>query len=315
MKTQRRTPRATALTKLAVGVGVALSLMGSAWADSTPTTTAVGGVLPVLVAPSNNTTHAVDFSGTYARTDVMSTGDTVVLTYRHDDPDGDEDDSLPTVVWSYAPAGGGDDVTIAPTSSVPADGSTPGTSTITIPSQALGAAAIKVEIWEQSKTGIPRRGQQAILVLDTSKGTNSGGGGGTASLPGPIVMGSGAGDIVGGIYRRADNPVAGGGATDYSRTTGHHPMVSETYLFRAWRDTNGNGVWDAGEEDVTPHLSSISWTLNGSNVTAAGSGAPTTLTAHATGVTTDQYTVPVNGASGSGAASGDQGFGLAVVFN
>ncbi|PHI30054.1 SinI family autotransporter-associated protein [Budvicia aquatica] len=314
MKTQRRTQRAMTLTNVAVGVGVALSLMGSAWADSTPTTAAVGGVVPVLIAPSNNNTHAVDFDGTYARADVMSTGDTVVLTYRHDDSDGDKDDSLTSVVWRYTSANGQEE-TITPTSNVPAVGGAPGTSTITIPSQALGAAAIRVEIWEQSETGIPRRGQQSIIVLDTSKGTNSGGGGGTPSLPGPIVMGSGAGDITGGIYRLADNPVAGSGAIDYSRTTGHQPVVSETYLFRAWRDTNGNGVWDAGEEDVTPHLSSMSWTLNGSNVTAAGSGAPTTLTNHATGVTTDQYTVPVNDASGSGAVSGDQGFGLAVVFN
>ncbi|GKX51797.1 hypothetical protein SOASR029_21060 [Budvicia aquatica] len=289
--------------------------MGSAWADSTPTTTAVGGIAPSLVAPSNNATHAVDFSGTYARTDVMSTGDTVVLTYRHNDTDGDEDDTLSTVVWSYTPANGGSDVTISPTTNVAAVGSTPGTSTITIPSLALGATAIKVEIWEQSKTGIPRRGQQSIIVLDTSKGTASGGGGGMATLPGPIVMGSGTGDIAGGIYRLADNPVAGGGATDYSRVTGSNPTVGETYLFRAWRDTNGNGVWDAGEADVTPHLSSMSWTLNGSNVTAAGDGSPIILTGHATGVTTDQYTVPVNSASGSGVASGDQGFGLAVVFN
>ncbi|PHI32621.1 ornithine carbamoyltransferase [Budvicia aquatica] len=293
---------------------MALSLVGSAWADSTPTTVAVSGAVPILVAPSNNHNHAVDFSGTYARPDVMSTGDTVVLTYRHDDTDGDADDSLSTVVWRYTPVGGGADITIIPTSNVPAVGAAPGTSTIIIPSQALGAAVIKVEIWEQSKTGIPLRGQQAIIVLDTSKGTASGGGGGTPTPSGPIVMGSGTTDIMGGIYRLADNPSAGSGATDYSRTTGNNPTVGETYLFRTWRDTNDNGIWDAGEEDVTPLLRTMTWTLEGNNATAAGGGTSMTLTNHATGVTADRYTVPVNSASSAGAPSGDQGFSLKVVF-
>lgn len=311
MKTDNNTPQWFALKPLTLALLVSASLMSTVWAGSTPTTVAVSGTVPILVAPSTGSVpHTVDFSGAFARSDVMSTGDTVVLTYRHDDSDGDEDDSLSTVAWSYTPVGGGADVPITPTHNEPATGSTPGTSTIIIPFEALGAAAIKVEIWEQSKTGIPRRGEQAILVLDTSKG-----GGGTATPPGPIVLGNTTDGIAGGIFLASDNPSAGSGATDYSRTTGNNPTVGETYLFRAWQDINGNGVWDAGEQDVTAQLRAITWKLDGTNTAAAGSSAPVTLNNHAIpGATADRYTVPVNTASSSGAPTGDQGFGLKVEF-
>ncbi|MFC0226935.1 SinI family autotransporter-associated protein [Serratia aquatilis] len=317
MKQDKKSPQGLALKPIALVLMLGIGMAGTAWAGSTPTTLAVSGKSPVLVAPSNsNTPHSVDFSGTYARAEVLSTGDTIVMTYRHDDSDGDEDDSLSTVVWSYTPAGGGAEVTITPTSNVPAIGSTPGTSTITIPSEALGATAIKVEIWEQSKTGIPLRGQQSIVVLDTSKGSAAEGGGGTATLPGPIALGSSTTGIAGGIFLASDNPSAGSGAADYSRTEGNNPKVGETYLFRAWQDVNGNGVWDEGEKDVTANLSTISWKLDGSNTTAAGSSTPVTLSNHIiSGATADSYSVPVNSLSGSGAVSGDQGFSLKVDFN
>ncbi|WP_419236024.1 hypothetical protein [Serratia fonticola] len=298
MKTDNNALQGFALKPLVLAMLVSASLMSTAWAGSTPTTVAVSGAVPVLVAPSTGSTpHTVDFSGTHARPEVLSTGDTVVMTYRHDDSDGDEDDSLSSVVWSYTPVGGGADITITPTGNTPATGSTPGTSTIVIPAGALGAAAIKVEIWEQSKTGLPRKGQQPIIVLDTSKGTQAGG-------------------VGGGIFLASDNPGAGSGVMDYSRTTGNSPKVGETYLFRAWQDANGNGVWDADEQEVTAQLRRITWKLDGTNTAAAGDSAPATLSNHAiTGATTDRYTVPVNSASSSGAAPGDQGFGLKVEFD
>ncbi|WET15114.1 SinI family autotransporter-associated protein [Yersinia intermedia] len=311
-----KTPRVFTLKPLVLAMLVSASLMSTAWAGSTPTTMAVSGVVPVLVAPSTGSTpHTVDFSGTYAQPDVLSTGDTIVMTYRHDDSDGDEDDSLSTVVWSYTPIGVGTDVTIPPTGNTPATGSTPGTSTIVIPAAALGAAAIKVEIWEQSKTGLPRKGQQAIIVQDTNKGTQTGGGGGTPTPPGPVVLGNTTDGVAGGIFLASDNPGAGSGATDYSRTAGNNPKVGEVYLFRAWQDTNGNGVWDADEQEVTAQLRRIAWTLDGTNTAAAGGSAPVTLSNYPiAGATTDRYTVPVNSASSSGAVPGDQGFGLKVEF-
>ncbi|OKP23812.1 SinI family autotransporter-associated protein [Serratia fonticola] len=317
MKTDNNALQGFALKPLVLAMLVSASLMSTAWAGSTPTTVAVSGAVPVLVAPSTGSTpHTVDFSGTHARPEVLSTGDTVVMTYRHDDSDGDEDDSLSSVVWSYTPVGGGADITITPTGNTPATGSTPGTSTIVIPAGALGAAAIKVEIWEQSKTGLPRKGQQAIIVLDTSKGTQAGGGGGTPTPPGPIVLGNTTDGVAGGIFLASDNPGAGSGVMDYSRTTGNSPKVGETYLFRAWQDANGNGVWDADEQEVTAQLRRITWKLDGTNTAAAGDSAPATLSNHAiTGATTDRYTVPVNSASSSGAAPGDQGFGLKVEFD
>ncbi|CQJ05544.1 SinI family autotransporter-associated protein [Yersinia frederiksenii] len=303
------TPIHCALRQIALVLILSSCTTGVVWAGSTETTVALAGTAPILEAPSNNAKHAVDFSGTYARSDVMSTGDTVVLTYHYVDSDGDEDDSLSTVVWSYTPVGGGADMTIIPVSNVPAVGNTPGTSTIKIPDGAVGAATIKVELWEQSKTGIPSRGAQSINVIDISKG-----GGGTPSLPGPIALNASVG-ITGGIFLAIASPTAGSGALDYSRTTNNQPKVGETYKFRAWRDTNGNGVWDAGEEDVTSHLSSIQWMLDGNNTSAAGKSSPVTLSDHAIpGATTDSYTVPVNSASGSGAVPGDQGFSLKVSF-
>lgn len=314
MKTDNNIPKWLSASTPALVLLINASLAGTAWAGSTPTTVAVSGAVPILVAPSTGSSpHTVDFNGTFARTDVISTGDTVVMTYRHDDRDGDADDSLSTVIWRYIPASGGAEMTITPTSNVSASGSTPGTSTIIIPPEAYGAAAIRVEIWEQSKTGLPRRGEQAIVVLDTSKSKAEGGGGGTPTPPGPIALG-GAG-VIGGIYLAADNPSAGSGAVDYSRHTGNNPKVGETYLFRAWQDSNGNAIWDEGEQEVTAQLRSITWKLDGNNTAAAGDSAPVTLNDHPIpGATTDRYTVPVNSTSGSGTVPGDQGFGLKVQF-
>ncbi|WET16068.1 hypothetical protein P2W49_05750 [Yersinia intermedia] len=122
--------------------------------------------------------------------------------------------------------------------------------------------------------------------------------------------------MTGGIFLASASPTAGSGATDYSRTAGTHPQVGDTFVFRAWADTNGDGIWDAGETDVTSTLGSIQWQLDGTNTSAKGTSAAATLTNQPIpGATSDTYTVPVNSASSSGATPGDQGFNLKVDFN
>ncbi len=285
---------------------------GSVWAASTPTTSSVQGRIPVLSAPSNNATQAVDFSGTYATAGQLSTGDTIVMTYDYTDLDGDADNSLTTVSWSYAPFGGGGDVPITATNAPAASSGGQGTSTITLPIGALGAAAIKVTVQEFSATGDPISGS-TITVTDTSLSTGPGGGGGGGTgvtPPGPVVVG---GNIAGGIFLASASPAAGSGAVDYART-GTHPLVGQTYVFRAWNDANNNGIWEASEAQVVPV--SIQWKLDGSNATANGTSAVATLNNYSiAGATSDTYTIPVNSASNSGAIPGDQGFNLKVDFN
>ena len=179
---------------------------------------------------------------------------------------------------------------------------------MTLPVASLGAEAIKVVIQAYSETGLPVSGS-TITVDNTSVGI----GGGGITPPGPVVSG---GNVTGGIFLASDNPAAGNGAADYSRNQSINPQVGATYLFRAWDDANGNGVWDTGEADLTSTLNSIQWRLDGANTLASGSGAPVTLSNHTIpGATSDTYTVPVNNASSSGAASGDQGFSLKVDFD
>lgn len=294
------------LKKLALMLVIAGCSAGSVWAASTPTTAPVQGSAPVLSAPSSGAAGTVDFSGTYANPGTLSTGDTLVMTYEYTDSDGDLDASLTTVTWSYINSAS-QSVTITATN-VPATASGgTGTSTIIIPAGAMGASAISVTLQEYSATGDPISGN-TITVADTSVG-----GGGTTTPPGgPIAPG---GNVAGGIFLQSDTPAAGSGATDYARSA-IHPQVGATYVFRAWDDNNSNGQWDAGEADLTATLNSIQWQLDGSNATANGTSSVATLSNYAiAGATNDTYTVPVNSASSSGAAPGDQGFTLKVDFN
>lgn len=299
------------LSHLTLALVLTVGSTGSVLAASTASTTPIQGTAPTLSAPSNGAVQAVDFSGTYAKPDRLSTGDTLVMTYTYQDAEEDSDSSLNAVVWSYTPAGGGADQ-IIPATNLPAPASGgQGTSTIIVPEAALGALAIKVTLQALSATGDPISGP-TITVMDTSQSTTpgGGGGGGEVTLPGPVTPGT---NIAGGIFLQSDNPSAGSGATDYTRSPNVHPQVGKTYLFRAWGDTNGNSRWDAGEAEVTASLGGIQWQLNGTNTSANGN---TSLSNHAIpGATTDSYTIPVNGLSSSGAAPGDQGFSLQVSFN
>lgn len=292
---------------LVLAMALTGGVMSTAWAASTPTTASVQGSAPVLSAPSNSALQAVDFSGTYATPGSLTTGDTLVMTYDYNDSDGDQDNTLSTVVWSYLDVGTGLPVTITAVN-VPAAGpGGTGTSTIVLPVGAIGATAISVTLIERSATGDPLSGN-TLYVSDVSNG-----GDGTSTVPpGPIVPG---GNVAGGIFLQSDTPTAGSGATDYARNSAH-PQVGATYVFRAWDDSNGNGEWDSGEANLTATLSSIQWQLDGTNSTANGTSTAVTLSNHAiTGATSDSYTVPVNILSGSGAVPGDQGFTLKVEFN
>ncbi|MCW8114358.1 hypothetical protein OQA87_22815, partial [Yersinia intermedia] len=82
-----------ALNKSVLALVLASSLSATAWAGSTPTTTATRGSAPSLSA-SNNLPHTVDFSGTFAvpgASGHLSTGDQVVMTYHYTDAEGDVD--------------------------------------------------------------------------------------------------------------------------------------------------------------------------------------------------------------------------------
>lgn len=291
--------------KLVLTLAIAGCSSGMAWAGSTPTTAPVQGRVPVLVAPSTGTAQAVDLSSNATGTH-LSSGDTITLTYGYSDPDGDADDSTSHVNWYYV-NGGTETLITTGIVNTPATASAPGTSELTLPAAAIGAERIKVVIQEYAATGIPISGN-IITVEDTSTGN-----GGSVTPPGPIAPG---GHVTGGIFLQSENPAAGSGATDYARATEVHPQVGATYAFRAWDDSNGNGVWDAGETDLTATLGRIQWYLDGANTSASGSSAAVTLNNQPiTGATTDTYTVPVNSASTSGATPGDQGFSLKVDFN
>ncbi|EKN4180490.1 SinI family autotransporter-associated protein [Yersinia enterocolitica] len=293
------------LKKLVLALTIAGSSVSMAWAGSTPTTASVQGSAPVLSAPSNSVAQAVDL-GSNAAGARLSSGDTITLTYGYNDADGDADDSTAHVSWYYVSGSTETQMTVG-IKNTPATGGAPGTSELTLPTAAIGADRIKVVIQEYSATGSPISGN-TITVEDTSTG-----GGGTVTPPGPIAPG---GHVAGGIFLQTESPTAGSGATDYARTTGAHPQVGATYVFRAWDDSNANGVWDSGEADLTTTLGSIQWHLDGINTAASGNSSAVTLSNHAiSGATTDTYTVPINSASTSGATSGDQGFSLKVDFN
>lgn len=301
-----------ALKRIALALLIAGATSGTALAGSTPTTMPIQGVAPVVVAPSNQAKSAVDFDWVGSNPRQLSVGDQITMTWVFTDADGDLGNSWSTVVWSYVKADGA--LVGIPSQSTPSRDGESGTSVITIPASAAGATAIHVELKEESLTGNPRT-NNVIIVNDTSLTTDPtgpGGGGDLVTPPGPILAGN---SIAGGIFLASANPQAGSGAADYTKN-GAKPRVGETYVFKAWVDTNGNGVWDAGEEEMTGSLNRIQWMLDGSNTTAAGGTSPVTLVnQEILGETTDSYTVPVNSISSSGAAPGDQGFGLKVDFN
>ncbi|GKX52786.1 SinI family autotransporter-associated protein [Budvicia aquatica] len=291
------------LKKLVLALALAGYTMSSAYAVLTQPTGTIQGTAPVLSAASNSAQHAVDFSGTYAVAGALSSGDTIVMTYGYTDADGDGDDSSANtrVTWAYTPAGGGADVAIVSTG-VNATGGSPGTSTITLPSGAIGATVIKATIQEYSASGDPIFGQ-TITIADTSLTTlpGGGGGGGTPTNPGPVLPGS---NVTPGIYLSTDVAFANNLIGSVAKLD-----VGQTYVFKLWDSAA------VGTTDLTATVPNYNWRLVGTSATDSIT-APTT--GFITSVTGSNFTIPVNTAADgtplTGSADGAQGFSLAVDY-
>ncbi|CND47867.1 SinI family autotransporter-associated protein [Yersinia intermedia] len=271
---------------------------------TTPVTGTIKGRAPILVAPSNSASHAIDF--TYSGTQsTLVVGETITLTYKYTDEDGDGDASDKHITWFSTKDGGTTKHTIATGVLSTAAGSVGGTGTsvLTIPVTAVDEM-IGVEITEYSASGDPVAGT-TITVNDTHTG-----GGGSVTPVGPVVPGET--NLVAGIYASTDTTFA---TNLMGKTT--NLLVGQSYVFKLWLDADGDGTPDTltSASDYTTKLN-YNWRLVGTSATT-GTSAPTT--GFVTSVNNGDFTVPVNTAPNgtplTGSADGAQGFGLAVDFN
>lgn len=290
-------------TVLALAIAGCMMSNGQATLTS-PVTGTIKGRAPILVAPSNSKIHAIDFaySGTQS---TLVVGETITLTYKYTDEDGDADASTKHITWFSTKDGGTTKHTISTgivNTAASSIGGT-GTSVLTIPVTAVDEV-IGVEITEYSASGDPVEGT-TITVNDTHTG-----GGGEVTPVGPVVPGET--NLVAGIYASSDTAYAHnlmGASTNL--------MVGDGYVFKLWLDANGDGVPDTltAASDYTDKLN-YNWRLVGTSATT-GTVAPST--GFVTSVNNTNFTVPVNtaadGTALTGSADGAQGFGLAVDFN
>ncbi|WP_339057488.1 hypothetical protein [Candidatus Regiella endosymbiont of Tuberolachnus salignus] len=261
-------------------------------------TARIQGRKPTISAPSTHQPDMADISRVSAVEGKFTPGDTLKLIYDYYDEDGDVDKSI--VNWFYTLEGV--DYPIPDAVNTLADHSTPGSSMVTLPPQAEGASAIKARIQVASAYGYPNLGK--LITINEMSQSN------VHITEKKLTM------ATGGIFLATDNPHAGSGAQDYTLPGAPNLIIGETYLFRAWIDNNKNRIWDVNETDITRNLKEIQWILNGNNVMAVGNKSPSILDKRAvSGAITDQYTIPINSRSKSGALAGDQGFNLMVEFN
>lgn len=282
------------LKKLVLALALAGYTMSSAYAVLTQPTGTIQGTAPVLSAPLSSTQHAVDLSSSAVGA-TLATGDTVTVTYKYNDTEGDADDSTTYVTW-YEVRGGVDaqiSTGVVNTAASTIGGN--GTSVLTIPASAAYADAIKVVIQEYSASGDPIFGQ-TLTVGDTGvAGPNNP----TVTPPGPVAPGN---NVTPGIYLSTDVAFANnliGSATNLT--------VGQTYVFKLWDSAA------VGTTDLTP--AAYSWRLVGTN-SIDGTVAPATgFVTSANGTT---FTIPVNTAADGTAlttsTSGAQGFSLAVDY-
>ncbi|PHI28797.1 SinI family autotransporter-associated protein [Budvicia aquatica] len=282
------------LKKLVLALALAGYTMSSAYAVMTSPTGTIQGAAPVLSALSNSAVNAVDFSHVAQTAGVMTSGDTITMTYSYGDTDGDADDSTAHVTWYYT-KGGVDTAIVGGIVNTPAAtiGGT-GTSVLTVPAAAIGATAIRVEVQEYSASGDPISGT-TINIADVSNG-----GGGTGPNPpvGPVVPGS---NVTPGIYLSTDVAFANnliGSATNLA--------VGQTYVFKLWDSAA------VGTTDLTATVPGYTWHLVGTSATDNITGDFTTS------VSGSNFTIPVNSAADgtplTGSADGAQGFSLAVDY-
>lgn len=292
------------MKKTALALAIAGCTISGAQATlTTPVTATIKGRAPVLSAPSNSKVHAVDFAYSGSQSTLV-VGETITLTYKYGDEDGDADASTEHVTWFSTRDGGTTKHTISsgvvntPATAIGGNG----TSVLTIPVTAVDEM-IGVEIKEYSKTGDPVEGT-TILVNDTHTG-----GGGTVTPVGPVTPNET--NLVAGIYASSDT-----GFTTNLMGSSTTLKVGDTYVFKLWLDANGDGKPDSLDpaSDYTDKLD-YNWRLVGTSATT-GTQAP--ATGFVTSVNDANFTVPVNtapdGTALTGSADGAQGFGVAVNY-
>ncbi|HHX4812389.1 TPA: SinI family autotransporter-associated protein [Yersinia enterocolitica] len=263
-----KTTKTFTLKKIALALAIAGFAMTSAYAALTGATGTIRGEIPILKS-TNSTSHSVDFAAATAEAGVLKTGDTITMTYKYTDTDGDADESTTTVQWFYVPDGGAGTPVAITASSTNAtgltDGTTSGSSVITIPSVATGAK-IKAIITEQSTTGDLRTGH-TITYNDVSvqgefgtgpEGEPGGNTGGETDVPtGPVEPGA---DTTPWIY-----DVAAPGTNLIGNA--QKLKVGQNYAFKLMAAD--------GTTDLTNTVN-YKWKLNGTSATT-GTAAPATF--------------------------------------
>ncbi|OKP23832.1 hypothetical protein BSQ40_24250 [Serratia fonticola] len=294
--------RTFTLKKIALAMMIAAGTITSAYAVMTGSTGTIRGEIPVLKANGGGV-HSLDFVA--SDTASLKTGDTITMTYKYTDTDGDVDESLTTVQWFYVPDNG-NGTPVAITGAVNAnatttDGTGIGQSQIVVPDTALGAK-IKVVVTEQSTTGDLRTGH-TITYGDVSvqgefgegpEGEPGGETDGSTNVPGgPVEPGSG---VIAKIF------VVGDATETNLIGTATKLKVGTAYQFKLYA------------ADGTTELTSTvnyKWKLTGNSATT-GTAAPATL------FNPDaNFAIPTNTAGKviSQSDDGVQGFGLQVDYN
>lgn len=283
------------LKKLALALVLTGFTMSSSYAVLTGTTGTIQGTAPFLSAPSNDAKQAVDLTSNSEGNQLVS-GDTITLSYKYTDAEGDKDASTAHVKWYYVKGETETEITAGIVNAAASSDGEQGTSTLTIPAAAIGAEKIKVTIQEYAASGVPLNGQ-TIVIDDTSEGVN----GGHVTPPGPVAPG---GDVTPGIYLSSDTAFA-----NNLIGTENALDVGKTYVFKLW-DSNA-----VGTADLTQSVT-YNWRLIGTSatdgITAPGGGFKTSVTG-------SDFTVPANdqpdGTALTKSQDGAQGFSLAVDYN
>ncbi|MDA5494125.1 SinI family autotransporter-associated protein [Yersinia intermedia] len=282
------------LKKMALALAIAGFAMTSAYAIMTPGTGTIQGVAPILKSDVGGTAHSVTLAAVQAVTGKLSTGDTITLSYVYTDDDGDGDASNSHVTWSYYKGTAWTDISSVNTPAATVGGT--GTSVMVMPSTAVGATKIRVVIQEYSASGDPMPGQTITIgdISETSPENPN------PTDPGPVIPGT---DVVPAIYLASDT-----GFTTNLIGSATKLDVGATYVFKLWSDV-------AKTVDLTPDVN-YNWRLVGASADTVPVPAP--ANGFVTSVSDANFTVPVNTAPNgtplTGAASGAQGYNLAVDY-
>lgn len=284
------------LKKLALALTVAGLTMTSAYAIMTPGTGTIQGMPPILKSVVGGTAHSVKLSAAQAVAGKLSTSDTITMSYIYTDDDGDSDASNSHVTWSYFKGSTWTDISSVNTPAATVGGT--GSSVMILPSTAVGATKIRVVIQEYSASGDPMPGQ-TITIGDTSVTSPENP---NPTDPGPVIPGN---NVVPAIYLASDT----GFTTNLIGST-TKLNVGASYVFKLWSSDDS-----ATRTDLTPDVN-YNWRLVGASADTVPVPAP--ANGFVTSVNDANFTVPVNTAPNgtplTGAASGAQGYNLAVDY-